>query len=151
MQRVKLWFINISEILLRRWCVMWRLYSITMMIFLPTSATHDDKTLVWKLSQNIAKVTYQNCQYLLDFLMKIYEPWLEISYNVVCVTSKGSEQPVHTRSLFRAIASRLNTLWLLSYWPNIIWSFMRRLICYGYSLKVFCQDASNEYPQYIFL
>ena len=34
----------------------------------------------------------------------------EISNNVVCATSKGSEQPAHTRSLIRAFASRLNIL-----------------------------------------
>ena len=32
--------------------------------------------------------------------------------NVVCVTSKGSDQHAHTRSLIRAFASRLNILWL---------------------------------------
>ena len=32
------------------------------------------------------------------------------SNNVVCATSKGSDQPVHTRSLIRAFASRLNIL-----------------------------------------
>ena len=38
------------------------------------------------------------------------EPEHEISNNVVCATSKGSDQPVHTRSLIRAFASRLNNL-----------------------------------------
>ena len=52
-----------------------------------------------------------------------FEPQHEISNNVVCATSKGSDQPAHTRSLIRAFASRLNTLGLLSYWPNIIRSF----------------------------
>ena len=51
---------------------------------------------------------------------KIFEPWHEISNNVVCATSKGSDQPAQKRSLIRAIAGRLNILWLLSYWPNII-------------------------------
>ena len=40
----------------------------------------------------------------------IFEPWHEISNNVVCATSKDSDQPAHTRSLIRAIASRLNIL-----------------------------------------
>ena len=35
-----------------------------------------------------------------------FEPRHEISYNVVCATSKGSDQPAHTRSLIRAFASR---------------------------------------------
>ena len=33
-----------------------------------------------------------------------------ISNNVVCATSKGSDQPAHTRSLIRAFASRLKIL-----------------------------------------
>ena len=37
-----------------------------------------------------------------------FEPRHEISNNVVCVTSKGSDQPAHMRSLIRPIASRLN-------------------------------------------
>ena len=53
----------------------------------------------------------------------IYEPWHEISNNVVCATSKASDQPAHMRSLIRAFASRSNILWVLSYWPNSIWSF----------------------------
>ena len=60
---------------------------------------------------------------LLWDLNKINEQWHEISNNVVCVTNKGSNQPAHMRSLIRAFASRLNILWLLSYWRNIIWSF----------------------------
>ena len=35
------------------------------------------------------------------------------SNNVVCATSKVSDQPAHTRSLIRAFASRLSILWLL--------------------------------------
>ena len=38
------------------------------------------------------------------------EPVHEISNNVVCATSKGSDQPAHTRSLIRAFASRLSIL-----------------------------------------
>ena len=39
----------------------------------------------------------------------------EISNNVVCATSKASDQPAHVRSLIRAFASRLSILSLLSY------------------------------------
>ena len=39
-----------------------------------------------------------------------HEPVHEISNNVVCATSKGSDQPEHTRSLIRAFASPLNIL-----------------------------------------
>ena len=55
--------------------------------------------------------------------MSVIEPRHEISNNVVCATSKASDQPAHTRSLARAFTSRLGILWLLNYWPNIIWNF----------------------------
>ena len=44
-----------------------------------------------------------------------FEPQHEISNNVVCATSKASDQPAYTCSLIRAFASRLNILGLLSY------------------------------------
>ena len=40
----------------------------------------------------------------------IFEPVLEISNNVVCATSKASDQPAHTHSLIRAFASCLSIL-----------------------------------------
>ena len=40
----------------------------------------------------------------------IIEPRHEISNNVVCATSKGSDQPAHTRCLIRTFASRLKIL-----------------------------------------
>ena len=39
-----------------------------------------------------------------------FEPRHEISNNVVYANSKASDQPAHTRSLIRALASRLNIL-----------------------------------------
>ena len=39
-----------------------------------------------------------------------YVPRHEISKNVVCATSKASDQPAHMRSLIRAFASRVNIL-----------------------------------------
>ena len=39
-----------------------------------------------------------------------FEPQHEISNNVVCATSKASDQPAHMRSLIRAIASGLHIL-----------------------------------------
>ena len=42
------------------------------------------------------------------------EPQHEISNNVVCATSKASDQPAHMRSLIRAFASRFNILGVLS-------------------------------------
>ena len=59
---------------------------------------------LWKLQQRVHHPTTH-------FLNK---PVNEISNNVVCATSKGSDQPAHTRSLIRAFASRLGMLWLLS-------------------------------------
>ena len=46
----------------------------------------------------------------LAMLTNMYEPVHEISNNEVCATSKGSDQPAHTRSLIRAFASRLSIL-----------------------------------------
>ena len=43
-------------------------------------------------------------------IQSIIEPRYEISNNLVCATSKGSDQPAHIRSLIRAFASRLNIL-----------------------------------------
>ena len=43
----------------------------------------------------------------IDYEYKI-ESVHEISNNVVCATSKASDQPAHTRSLIRAFAGRLN-------------------------------------------
>ena len=40
----------------------------------------------------------------------LYEPVHEISNNVVCATSKASDQPAHTRSLIKAFASRFSIL-----------------------------------------
>ena len=59
--------------------------------------------------------TRQNsCDYLLTWNgQHKFEPVHEISNNVVCATSKASDQPVQTRSLIRAIASRwmFNDCW----------------------------------------
>ena len=56
-------------------------------------------------------------------LLIFIKPVHEISNNVVCATSKASDQPAYTPSLIRASACRLSILWLLSYWLNTIWSF----------------------------
>ena len=45
-----------------------------------------------------------------DLCKTLLEPWHGISNKVVCATSKASDQPAHTRSLIRAIASGLNIL-----------------------------------------
>ena len=64
------------------------------------------------------------------FFNKINEPRHEISNNVVCVTSKGSDQPAHTGSPIRAFTCHLNILWLLSYWPTLFGvSKLKRRLC----------------------
>ena len=71
-----------------------------------------------------------------------YEPRHEISNNVVCATCKGSDQPAHSRSLIRAFASRLNILWLLSYWPNMIWSSKPKRRLHRLVWVFTCQNAT---------
>ena len=44
-----------------------------------------------------------------------YVPQHEISNNVICATSKDSDQPAHKQNLIRAFAGRLNILLVLSY------------------------------------
>ena len=39
-----------------------------------------------------------------------FEPWHEISNNLVCETSKGLDQPAHICRLIRAFSGRLNIL-----------------------------------------
>ena len=39
---------------------------------------------------------YTVCLHIINLLRKKYEPVHEISNNVVCATSKGSDQPAHT-------------------------------------------------------
>ena len=48
--------------------------------------------------------------FIVLLLRIVFEPWHVISNNVVCATSKASDQPAHTRSLIKAFASRLNIL-----------------------------------------
>ena len=53
----------------------------------------------------------QHSVFLFENLLKDrLGPVHEISNNVVCATSKVSDQPAHTRSLIRAFASRLSIL-----------------------------------------
>ena len=84
--------------------------------------------LIYVLARN-KKMNYALLSVGLNFFINlrafvwIYEPVHEISNNVVCATSKASDQPAQSRSLIRAFASRLNILWVLSYCPNSVWSF----------------------------
>ena len=47
---------------------------------------------------------------IIIIIIIIIEPAHEISNNVVCATSKASDQPAHTRSLIRPFARRLSIL-----------------------------------------
>ena len=58
----------------------------------------------------VSLLVYFSNKGLFQFDRIIIEPRHEISNNVVCATSKGSDQPAHTRSLIRAFAIRLNIL-----------------------------------------
>ena len=86
---------------------------------------------IWDFSSQFKlKWNHINCIYIFSMFNNLwrmqmgpYEPQNEISNNVVCTISKGSDQPAHMCILIRAFASRLKIPWLLSYWPNSIWSF----------------------------
>ena len=75
-----------------------------------------DKLLEWVMQSTLTEVRFAK-EYILPlfsvYLSKYFsnnEPWHEIFNNVVCATSKGSDQPTHTRSLIRAFACPLNFL-----------------------------------------
>ena len=71
----------------------------------------------------ICQQLYNYWHQSLPSMKRINDQRHEISNIVVCATSKGSDQPAHTRSMIRALASRLNILGVLRYWRNVIWSF----------------------------
>ena len=66
----------------------------------------------------------------------------EISNNMVCATSKASDQPAHTRSLIRAFASHLNIIGVLSYCLyRLVWVYtcqnttLLEITCLGSYIK----------------
>ena len=59
------------------------------------------------LSHYADRVPVRSCAFVSRVTI---EPRHEISNSEVCATSKTSDQPAHTRSLIRALASRLNIL-----------------------------------------
>ena len=63
-------------------------------------STYACKDLI-KLNQNNIIIIIKNSK---------FEPVHEIFNNMVCATSKASDQPAHMRSLIRAFASRLSIL-----------------------------------------
>ena len=66
------------------------------------------KTL--SLDRNGRGIFYATYQCMENKANVIYEPVHEICNNVVCATSKASDQPAHTRSLIRAFAGPLSIL-----------------------------------------
>ena len=59
-----------------------------------------------------SKTNRTNYEVQISKIIFINAPQHNISNNVVCATSKGSDQPAHSRSLIRAFVSRLNILHL---------------------------------------
>ena len=62
-----------------------------------------------KVLETIVQLHSHSQRFFANVSLK-YEPVHEISNNVVCATSKASDQPAHKRSLIRAFASRLINL-----------------------------------------
>ena len=73
----------------------------------------DISTLQLTLRWTSPSTSGHNNLILFGKMIMLYEPVHEISNNVVCAASKASDQPAHTRSLIRALASRLSFLLLL--------------------------------------
>ena len=51
------------------------------------------------------------------------DPVHEISINVLCATSKASDQPAHTRSLIRAFAGPFEYSMIVKLLTEYLWSF----------------------------
>ena len=64
------------------------------MIYQRDKPIHNPRQLMGIISKSVASSP------------KTFQTRHEISNNLVCVTSKSSDQPAHTRSLIRAFASR---------------------------------------------
>ena len=59
---------------------------------------------------NANSILNNKCAGLQPIMSIQYEPVHEISNNLLCATSKASDQPGHMHSLIRAFASRLSIL-----------------------------------------
>ena len=68
----------------------------------------------------------------------------EISNNVVCATSKGSDQPAHMRSLIRAFASHLTVKLLTAH--NLEFQSLKGS-CTGSSKSTLCHIVGNLMPR----
>ena len=62
------------------------------------------------INQLLVNFLKQHALIQIKFNQFLNEPRYEISNNVLCATSKASNQPSHTRSLISAFVSGLNIL-----------------------------------------
>ena len=107
-----------------RICAVWSELLLWAWIFYDCKATYQTAFPVSKLKKRLHRLLWvSTCQNSTLFEIACHALFSNVSSNMVCVTSKGSDQPAHMHSLIRAFASCLNILWLLRYWPNSIWSF----------------------------
>ena len=58
-------------------------------------------TKIYNTTQNMTRVN--DIILHVSLILDIIEPWHGISNNVVCATSKASDQPAHTHYLIRAL------------------------------------------------
>ena len=75
----------------------------------------DQNKIMLKMSYRQGTVSIKTIVLPSKLKWKTIEPRHEISKNVVCATSKASDQLAHIRSLIKAFASRLDILEVLSY------------------------------------
>ena len=68
------------------------------------------KKLILKTTKKYEKLHHASICQPVEVNVTYCESRHEISNNVVCATSKATDQPAHTRSLIRAFASPLNIL-----------------------------------------
>ena len=95
---------------------------LVLITFIPISECSDEHThwlsqttaftaCICKVELSVSFINSNPLYILKDKILKhIIEPRHEISNNVVFATSKGLDQPVHTHSMIRALAFRLNML-----------------------------------------
>ena len=85
-------------------------HGIKVVVDLPVGQNLQDHVMTWMFSR--INVSYSLTAGLVENMWTklTYEPVHEISNNLVCATSKASDQPAHTRSLIRAFACRLSIL-----------------------------------------
>ena len=80
------------------------------MISLASGFKHDLQYYLLRIFFILQNKNDDESSILFEFFAMLYEPVYEISNNVVCATSKASDQPAHTHSLIRAFASSLSIL-----------------------------------------